>query len=48
MAISRRPRGLKFIDADLGNAKVVNKIFLENAFDVVMHFVVVAYVGVMV
>ena len=26
----------------------VNKIFLENAFDAVMHFVTVAYVGVMV
>jgi hypothetical protein len=26
----------------------VNKIFSENAFDAVMHFVVVAYVGVMV
>lgn len=78
MAISRTPRGLKFIYADLGNAKAisffwslitqclplpyiymlmrffcltnnqVNIIFSENAFDVVMHFVVVAYVGVMV
>jgi hypothetical protein len=29
----------------LGDAKAVNKIFAENAFDAVMHFAAVAYVG---
>ncbi|GMH31041.1 hypothetical protein Nepgr_032884 [Nepenthes gracilis] len=36
---------LQFIYADLGDAKAVNKIFSENAFDAVMHFAAVAYVG---
>ena len=36
---------MQFINADLGDAKVVNKIFAENAFDAVMHFAAVAYVG---
>ncbi|KAL6135044.1 hypothetical protein ACLB2K_067272 [Fragaria x ananassa] len=36
---------LQFIKADLGDAKAVNKIFSENAFDAVMHFAAVAYVG---
>ncbi|XP_057472057.1 UDP-arabinose 4-epimerase 1-like [Actinidia eriantha] len=39
------PGRLQFIYADLGNAKAVNKIFTENAFDAVMHFAAVAYVG---
>ncbi|KAG8065687.1 hypothetical protein GUJ93_ZPchr0004g40424 [Zizania palustris] len=38
-------RWLQFIYADdLGNLKAVNRIFARNAFDVVMHFVVVTYV----
>ncbi|ONK65737.1 uncharacterized protein A4U43_C06F410 [Asparagus officinalis] len=36
---------LQFIYADLGDAKAVNRIFKENAFDAVMHFAAVAYVG---
>lgn len=40
-----QPGHLQFIYADLGDAKVVNKIFEENAFDAVMHFAAVAYVG---
>ncbi|CAN8231259.1 unnamed protein product [Cochlearia groenlandica] len=36
---------LQFIFADLGDAKAVDKIFSENAFDAVMHFAAVAYVG---
>ncbi|XP_039023498.1 probable UDP-arabinose 4-epimerase 3 [Hibiscus syriacus] len=36
---------LQFIYADLGDANAVNKIFSENAFDAVMHFAAVAYVG---
>ncbi|KAG2318461.1 hypothetical protein Bca52824_011674 [Brassica carinata] len=36
---------LQFIYADLGDAKAVDKIFSENAFDAVMHFAAVAYVG---
>ncbi|KAK6259431.1 hypothetical protein SCA6_013905 [Theobroma cacao] len=36
---------LQFIHADLGNAKAVNRIFRENAFNAVMHFAAVAYVG---
>ena len=36
---------MQFIYADLGDAKAVNKIFAENAFDAVMHFASVAYVG---
>ncbi|KAI3420492.1 NAD(P)-bd_dom domain-containing protein [Psidium guajava] len=39
------PGRLQFIYADLGDAKSVNKIFSENAFDAVMHFAAVAYVG---
>ncbi|XP_002529901.2 UDP-arabinose 4-epimerase 1 [Ricinus communis] len=39
------PGRLQFIYADLGNSKSVNKIFSENAFDAVMHFAAVAYVG---
>ncbi|KAL9997493.1 putative UDP-arabinose 4-epimerase [Helianthus debilis subsp. tardiflorus] len=39
------PGRLQFFYADLGDAKAVNKIFSENAFDAVMHFVAVAYVG---
>ncbi|EYU19070.1 hypothetical protein ABFS82_13G185700 [Erythranthe guttata] len=39
------PGRLQFIHADLGDAKAVNKIFSENAFDAVMHFAAVAYVG---
>ncbi|CAA7394100.1 unnamed protein product [Spirodela intermedia] len=39
------PGRLQFILADLGDAKAVNKIFSENAFDAVMHFAAVAYVG---
>ncbi|KAJ6426108.1 hypothetical protein OIU84_026651 [Salix udensis] len=34
-----------FIYADLGDARAVSKIFAENAFDAVMHFASVAYVG---
>ncbi|KAL9428465.1 hypothetical protein AB3S75_030456 [Citrus x aurantiifolia] len=40
-----QPGQLQFIYADLGDAKAVNKIFAENAFDAVMHFAAVAYVG---
>ncbi|KAK1260581.1 putative UDP-arabinose 4-epimerase 1 [Acorus gramineus] len=39
------PGRLQFIYADLGDAKAVNQIFAENAFDAVMHFAAVAYVG---
>ncbi|XP_039053902.1 UDP-arabinose 4-epimerase 1-like [Hibiscus syriacus] len=39
------PGRLQFIYADLGDAKAVNKIFSENAFDAVMHFAAVAYLG---
>ncbi|KAJ8758669.1 hypothetical protein K2173_000390 [Erythroxylum novogranatense] len=39
------PGRLQFIYADLGDLKSVNKIFGENAFDAVMHFAAVAYVG---
>ncbi|XP_072958348.1 probable UDP-arabinose 4-epimerase 1 [Typha angustifolia] len=39
------PGRLQFINADLGDAKSVNKIFAANAFDAVMHFAAVAYVG---
>ncbi|XP_022850413.1 UDP-arabinose 4-epimerase 1-like [Olea europaea var. sylvestris] len=39
------PGRLQFIYADLGDAASVNKIFTENAFDAVMHFAAVAYVG---
>ncbi|XP_051125443.1 UDP-arabinose 4-epimerase 1-like isoform X1 [Andrographis paniculata] len=39
------PGRLQFIYADLGDAKAVHDIFSENAFDAVMHFAAVAYVG---
>ncbi|XP_020594515.1 probable UDP-arabinose 4-epimerase 3, partial [Phalaenopsis equestris] len=39
------PGRLQFIYADLGDAKVVDRIFAQNAFDAVMHFAAVAYVG---
>ncbi|KAI4303647.1 hypothetical protein MLD38_039252 [Melastoma candidum] len=39
------PGRLQFIYADLGDSKAVNRIFSENAFDAVMHFAAVAYVG---
>jgi UDP-arabinose 4-epimerase len=39
------PGRLQFIYGDLGDAKIVNKIFSENAVDAVMHFAAVAYVG---
>ncbi|KAL3376005.1 hypothetical protein AABB24_002780 [Solanum stoloniferum] len=39
------PGRFQFIYADLGDAKVVHKIFSQNAFDAVMHFAAVAYVG---
>ncbi|WOG91849.1 hypothetical protein DCAR_0311104 [Daucus carota subsp. sativus] len=39
------PGRLQFIYADLGDANAVNKIFADNAFDAVMHFAAVAYVG---
>ncbi|KAG6642550.1 UDP-arabinose 4-epimerase 1-like [Carya illinoinensis] len=44
-ALFPEPGRLQFIYADLGDAKSVNKIFSENAFDAVMHFAAVAYVG---
>lgn len=40
------PEGrLQFINADLGDARKVDRLFLSNAIDVVMHFAAVAYVG---
>ncbi|CAH9072918.1 unnamed protein product [Cuscuta epithymum] len=39
------PGRLQFVYADLGDASAVDKIFSENAFDAVMHFAAVAYVG---
>ncbi|CAM8992881.1 unnamed protein product [Rhodiola kirilowii] len=39
------PGRLQFIYADLGDPKAVYKLFSENAFDAVMHFAAVAYVG---
>ncbi|XP_051218887.1 probable UDP-arabinose 4-epimerase 2 [Lolium perenne] len=39
------PGRLQFIYTDLGDPKAVNKMFSENAFDAVMHFAAVAYVG---
>lgn len=39
------PGRLQFIYADLGDAAAVDKIFKQNAFDAVMHFAAVAYVG---
>lgn len=36
---------LRFINADLGDKRAVDKIFKTNAFDAVMHFAAVAYVG---
>ncbi|XP_048139116.1 probable UDP-arabinose 4-epimerase 2 isoform X2 [Rhodamnia argentea] len=40
-----KPGRLQFIYADLGDPRAVNKIFAENAFDAVIHFAAVAYVG---
>ncbi|KAL0301728.1 UNVERIFIED_CONTAM: putative UDP-arabinose 4-epimerase 3 [Sesamum radiatum] len=39
------PGRLQFIYADLGDAEAVNKNIERNAFDAVMHFAAVAYVG---
>ncbi|PPD69176.1 hypothetical protein GOBAR_DD33950 [Gossypium barbadense] len=39
------PGRLQFIYADLGDPNAVDKIFSENAFDAVIHFAAVAYVG---
>ncbi|RYQ95895.1 hypothetical protein HN873_064037 [Arachis hypogaea] len=39
------PGRLQFIYVDLGDQTSVNKIFLENKFDAVMHFAAIAYVG---
>lgn len=39
------PGRLQFIYADLGDATAVHDIFQQNAFDAVMHFAAVAYVG---
>ncbi|CAH9089519.1 unnamed protein product [Cuscuta europaea] len=39
------PGRLQFVYADLGDASSVDNIFSENAFDAVMHFAAVAYVG---
>ncbi|KAM3250144.1 hypothetical protein P3S67_022529 [Capsicum chacoense] len=39
------PGRFQSIYADLGDAKVVHNIFSQNAFDAVMHFAAVAYVG---
>ncbi|KAJ6980431.1 hypothetical protein D5086_022626 [Populus alba] len=39
------PGRLQFIYADLGDPKTVNIIFSQNAFNAVMHFAAVAYVG---
>ncbi|KHG26599.1 hypothetical protein F383_05651 [Gossypium arboreum] len=39
------PGRLQFIYADLGDPDAVDKIFSENAFDAVIHFAAVAYVG---
>ncbi|KAL2248503.1 probable UDP-arabinose 4-epimerase 3 [Sesamum indicum] len=39
------PGRLQFVYADLGDAEAVDKIFERNAFDAVMHFAAVAYVG---
>ncbi|KAJ0621153.1 putative UDP-arabinose 4-epimerase [Helianthus annuus] len=39
------PGRLQFIYADLGDPKAMHRIFSENAFDAVMHFAAVAYVG---
>ncbi|XP_047332612.1 UDP-arabinose 4-epimerase 1-like [Impatiens glandulifera] len=39
------PGRIQFIYADLGDSKDVNRIFSENAFDAVIHFAAVAYVG---
>ncbi|KAF3617869.1 putative UDP-arabinose 4-epimerase 3 [Capsicum annuum] len=39
------PGRLQFIYADLGDAAAINKVFSQNAFDAVMHFAAVAYVG---
>ncbi|CAM6102891.1 unnamed protein product [Calypogeia fissa] len=39
------PTRLQFIYADLGDAKAVDDIFSRNAFDAVIHFAAIAYVG---
>ncbi|BFI24901.1 UDP-glucose 4-epimerase [Marchantia polymorpha subsp. ruderalis] len=39
------PGRLQYIFADLGDAKAVDEIFAKNAFDAVMHFAAIAYVG---
>ncbi|KAL5210333.1 hypothetical protein ABZP36_005956 [Zizania latifolia] len=39
------PGRLQFLYADLGDPKAVNRIFAENAFDAIMHFTAVTYVG---
>ncbi|KAL2937973.1 UDP-arabinose 4-epimerase 1 [Bienertia sinuspersici] len=39
------PGRLQFVYADLGDAIAVDKLFSENAFDAVIHFAAVAYVG---
>uniref|UniRef100_F6I2T7 NAD(P)-binding domain-containing protein n=1 Tax=Vitis vinifera TaxID=29760 RepID=F6I2T7_VITVI len=39
------PGRLQFIYVDLGDVKIVNMIFSENAFDAIMYFAVVAYIG---
>lgn len=37
----------QFIEADLGDARSLHRIFHNNKFDVVVHFAAVAYVGAM-
>nr|GMD06266.1 UDP-arabinose 4-epimerase 1-like [Ipomoea batatas] len=44
-ALFPEPGRLQFIYADLGDAKAVHEIFSQNAFDAVMHFAAIAYVG---
>lgn len=39
------PGKLQFVKADLGDLKAVDRIFSDNAIDVVIHFAAVAYVG---
>lgn len=39
------PSRLQFINADLGDSKAVDEIFTRNAFDAVIHFAAIAYVG---
>ncbi|KAG0497564.1 hypothetical protein HPP92_002255 [Vanilla planifolia] len=40
-----QPGRLHFVCADLGDARAIDQIFTQNAFDAVMHFAAVAYVG---